>query len=226
MCQLFSVFCHKWSQNLAGKSLGKMHRLEEQSSTKGMTGSLGDSHTEDLNHWQGPEPGQKTGRAQLAFLCSNTAEGNPFSFRSKTLASWYRTMRGAVPVPAGLVVAPGWRVPGECGTCQVHNAETDAAEVSVQEAGSHTSSLTRNWDSALTEESSRRWDSCVVWKKRCFCLKGKLQCCKVIATAREGNAFPETYLLRAHSISISLIPPKPVSRLARMAVSKDVVMPC
>lgn len=171
---------------------GKMHKLEEQSSTKGTTVSQGESHTEPLTR-QGPE--QRTGRALPSVLYSNTAEAHPFSFRRKTLAPRYKTMRGASPVPAGLLVDPGDMSQGECGTCQVYNAETgtDAAEVSVQDADSHTCSLTLNWGSALTQGSSRMWDSCVLWKKRCFCLQGRLQCCKIIATAREGNAFPETY---------------------------------
>lgn len=107
------------------------------------------------DHWLGPEPGQGTGRVQVLFLYSNTAGGNPFSFSSKTLAPQYRAMSGAVPVPAGLVVAPGSQ--GEHGTCPLCSAGTGsgAAEASVQDAGAHSSSLTINRGSALTEESSR-----------------------------------------------------------------------
>lgn len=92
---------------------GKMHKLEEQSSTKGTTVSQGESHTEPLTR-QGPE--QRTGRALPSVLYSNTAEAHPFSFRRKTLAPRYKTMRGASPVPAGLLVDPGDMSQGECGT--------------------------------------------------------------------------------------------------------------
>lgn len=41
-----------------------------------------------------------------------------------------------------------------------------------------------------------------MWRKRCFCLNGNLQCYKVVAIAREGNAFLQTYPSRVHFIFI------------------------
>lgn len=60
-------------------------------------------------------------------------------------------------------------------------------------------------DNKLTFGSHRRRENvrflCRV-KKEVLCLNGNLQCCKVIAIAREGNAFLQTYPSRIHSIFI------------------------
>lgn len=67
------------------------------------------------NYWWAPEPGQRTARAQTLFLSSDVAEGNPFPPSAvavvwlSALAPCYKTVRGVVPIPAGL---QGWWYPG------------------------------------------------------------------------------------------------------------------
>lgn len=199
---VFPVFCHKWSQNLA---LGRYTNWRSKAAQKAQR-----RVTCWEPHWRS-EPlttgrDQSLGREQAKFRFHFSVQTQMKEILSPLgVRFWLHDIEAWEVLFLSLQVW-WWHLGDmsqwECGTCQLHNAETgtDAAGVSVQDAGSHCSPLTINWGSALTEESSRMWGSCVVWKKRWFSLKGRLQCSKVNATVRGGNAFPHTYLLRAHSI--------------------------